>query len=885
MKKLLLSLVTLLCMITTATAGDVLYKTLTFPGEGAPKISAYDQTWTAKNGGITWTISNFNNNNNGWTYIKCGGKKGAFVGSIRVGALPVKVSKIDVNVTGFTENYVNKTYLEVASDSDFTKDVQKVEVAIAKGVLSYVVPSKVTNAYYRVSYDCKQHASTNGLVVINKVEIYQFDDSRPSNPSITPGSCNIYEATDVTITCPDAGTEIYYSTDSVNFTKYTAPINITATTNLFAYAEKAGAKSDVVKATYTMAKTYANLDALLTETPTAAGWPVIVPIQDETINSFYLAQSKYKNGVYLERQAGGKNFELYASDVPEHWAVGDKLSGTAKGIYQQYNGQWEISLINWDDISNGKAVVKAPTISFDADTKTVTITPASEEYNTFYTTDGTTPTDASTVYEGPFTISKTTTVKAISTDENDQPSSVASLTCTIAELINTVAALNAACTATEKASAPTVTFTMNNVLVTGANGSYVFVRDATGSTCFFGNGYKCKKGDILSGTVTGLLYAYNNMPELCVNDKYASMTIASSSNPVTPETIAVTDITKADASKFIRFENLTYVSQETSSSKVNYTFTDGTNEIILRDNFTVLGDKVWSTSCKYNINVYVIPFKTEIQYYACSSDDVEVISTKKTASITVTSPTDGEAITYADDKTVNCQYTKDTDATLTFASSDEEVATFESGIIYLQGLGVTTLTIEAPETEQYMGAKASFKIRVVSGNEGNLIEKPYEVGDALAYYVAGDTLRNKWVHGYICGYIVGSSLSEKTAYFAIGDTVVNTNILIAASSEETSIARVLAVSLPSGKVRTALNLKDNQTNLYKEVWLLGNIMKYMGAPGMKDVKRYSFDGTDAIEDIKVVEQKNNRIYNLAGQQVQDMRKGNIYIIDGKKVMR
>ncbi|MBQ7989276.1 MAG: chitobiase/beta-hexosaminidase C-terminal domain-containing protein [Bacteroidaceae bacterium] len=44
--------------------------------------------------------------------------------------------------------------------------------------------------------------------------------------------------------------------------------------------------------------------------------------------------------------------------------------------------------------------------------------------NVFYTLDGTEPNDGSTLYEGPFVVTETTTVKAISYDADDQTSAV-----------------------------------------------------------------------------------------------------------------------------------------------------------------------------------------------------------------------------------------------------------------------------------------------------------------------------------------------------------------------------------------------------------------------------------------------------------------------------
>lgn len=70
----------------------------------------------------------------------------------------------------------------------------------------------------------------------------------------------------------------------------------------------------------------------------------------------------------------------------------------------------------------------APTISQSS--RTITITSPSETAKIYYTTDGSDPITNSTEYTGPFTISKTTTVKAIAVD-NNLISAVTEKTCTV----------------------------------------------------------------------------------------------------------------------------------------------------------------------------------------------------------------------------------------------------------------------------------------------------------------------------------------------------------------------------------------------------------------------------------------------------------------------
>jgi hypothetical protein len=150
----------------------------------------------------------------------------------------------------------------------------------------------------------------------------------------------------------------------------------------------------------------------------------------------------------------------------------------------------------------------------------------------------------------------------------------------------------------------------------------VFVSDGTGAFLFYGSNFGLTKGDIISGSVEGKLYSYNGLPEISVSDKWASVTVVSQGNIVKATKVAAADITAADANKYVRFEGLEYKSEETVSNKTNFTLTDGTTDVVIRDNFSNLTD-VFKVGGKYNVNVFVIPFKETIQYYVVSTDDVE----------------------------------------------------------------------------------------------------------------------------------------------------------------------------------------------------------------------------------------------------------------------
>lgn len=113
------------------------------------------------------------------------------------------------------------------------------------------------------------------------------------------------------------------------------------------------------------------------------------------------------------------------------------------------------------------------------------------------------------------------------------------------------------------------------------------------------------------------------------------------------------------------------------------------------------------------------------------------------------------------------------------------------------------------------------------GTEAN----PYTVSDAKI----AATGTNVFVKAFIVGYVPDKALNEAIFGDAASAEKAPTNILIAASADETNVTNCMPIQLPAGAIRTALNLKDNPGNLKQEVILCGNIENYFGATGLKSV--------------------------------------------------
>lgn len=143
-----------------------------------------------------------------------------------------------------------------------------------------------------------------------------------------------------------------------------------------------------------------------------------------------------------------------------------------------------------------------------------------------------------------------------------------------------------------------------------------------------------------------------------------------------------------------------------------------------------------------------------------------------------------------------------------------------------------------------------------------------------------------WVKGYIVGRNEGNAYKPVfSAEVAEGGTTVSqANIVIAPTADCTDAALCIPVQLPSGKVRTALNLADNPQNLGQYVEVYGNILKYISEPGVKNTSDYKL-ASDGVEGIEIDENAPVEYYNLQGVRVENPANGLYIMRQGDKVVK
>ena len=238
----------------------------------------------------------------------------------------------------------------------------------------------------------------------------------------------------------------------------------------------------------------------------------------------------------------------------------------------------------------------------------VTISTATEGASVYYTTDGSAPTASSTLYTDPFTVSTTTTVKAIAIKEGMSDSPVASITYTFpveAEVADIAEFINL--------TPETVAKITGTVTVVYQNGSNLFVQDASGWVLIYGSTTKTyQNGDLLTNVI-GKLTMYSSAtsaeyPEVALIAGIA-LPDGIAGDPVEPKLVDPADLTNADLNRYIAFENVEIADDVTYAlTQTNGTIVNGDGTMVIADWYKLIsatfvkGDKVDVTGLVRSFN-------------------------------------------------------------------------------------------------------------------------------------------------------------------------------------------------------------------------------------------------------------------------------------------
>ncbi len=119
-------------------------------------------------------------------------------------------------------------------------------------------------------------------------------------------------------------------------------------------------------------------------------------------------------------------------------------------------------------------------------------------------------------------------------------------------------------------------------------------------------------------------------------------------------------------------------------------------------------------------------------------------------------------------------------------------------------------------------------------------------------------------------WVVGVIANGCASNEGITETLADSNIVLTEKGQESTVP----VQLPSGDIRSALNISDNPDNIGATVKVCGLLQAYFSRSGIKSLTDYDIDETTTgVEETLVDENAPVEYYNLQGVKVEKPEKG------------
>ena len=157
-------------------------------GSNSPKVAATSlllrttrgssDAYSATANGFTWNMSNWHNNNNNWSFVKAGPKKGnnesvntSVAAIVTSTTMSESIKTIVVTIDKIIDKAsVSSIVLESASKVDFS-DSKTIETKsnVLAGEVKFTILSPKSNQYYKLTFNCSNTSTTGGVVQVSKV--------------------------------------------------------------------------------------------------------------------------------------------------------------------------------------------------------------------------------------------------------------------------------------------------------------------------------------------------------------------------------------------------------------------------------------------------------------------------------------------------------------------------------------------------------------------------------------------------------------------------------------------------------------------------------------------------------------------------------------------
>ena len=398
-------------------------------------IPSYVQ-WSAGTAPITWTAANSYSASGVIAEYGLAGSAGTYYGqcnttTVNGGADQASIMTVALKATGLpqaatpTFSPAAGTYSaaqtvtigDTTSSSTIYYTTDGTAPSTASSVYSSPLPVSTSQTIKAVAIATGYSLSAVGSAA------YTINLPAAATPTFSPAAGTYTSIQTVTVSDTTSGSSIYYTTDgstpTTASTHYTSAVTVAATQTLKAIAIAAGySQSATGSAAYTI-----NLPIVATPTFSPAAGTY------STVQTVTISDSTSGASIYYTTNGNTPTTASthYTSAVTVSVTQTLKAIGTHSGDTNSAVGSAAYTI--------NLPVVATPGFSPAAGTyasaQTVTITDSTAGASIYYTTNGSTPTTASTHYTSAVTVSVTQTLKAIATHSGDTNSAVGSAAYTI----------------------------------------------------------------------------------------------------------------------------------------------------------------------------------------------------------------------------------------------------------------------------------------------------------------------------------------------------------------------------------------------------------------------------------------------------------------------
>lgn len=267
----------------------------------------------------------------------------------------------------------------------------------------------------------------------------------------------------------------------------------------------------------------------------------------------------------------------------------------------------------------------------------------------YYTLDGTTPSNSSTLYTTPIQLTQTTTIKAIAYSNGYAPSSVVSNTYYFPITVSNLAAFKA------QSASPQPYTIGNDVTFVYKNGSYTYVKDNSAALLIYGNNVTTSytEGDQISGLM-GTNTVFNQQIEMSVTADPGAAT--GNTGAVAPISTTIADIisnySQYDA-QLVTIHNVTLdeeLSYEAGTQGSTTDISQGSDIITIYNRFKLM-DTTMVAGTVTDITGFVAIYGTTIQIYP--RDNADLIPSAPQPSLSILAPAAGSTFSTLDTLPVN----------------------------------------------------------------------------------------------------------------------------------------------------------------------------------------------------------------------------------------